>query len=243
MDRSGNLLTVADDLSAQFNLLYRDLKVYADVLSDRLNRLSTSHSVGPFDNTMVTRMRMHALGVLKRHSMLAGTGVIFAPERIAVPEQLIQWYVRSDDGDIEPYGFVYDRDSHEFYDFLNLPWYHTPRTTGRPALGGPLLDYLGFDEYIVTLAVPLNVGDEFAAVVGADILVESVQVALQKALSRHSSGQWPPVALVTEEDRIVCSNSARFLPGLRLNEHSDGLSRITLATSVPTFTLVAATQE
>ncbi|HEY4616203.1 MAG TPA: hypothetical protein VIG75_12140 [Citricoccus sp.] len=226
--------SLSASLAADFDDLYADLDRMATAIRSAVVPEGSSalpDTVGPFDDEQLVAMREHAVGLLSRRAMADGAGFIFNADRIAVHEQLIQWQVRSQDGGFEPYGFVYDADSTEYYDFMRLPWFETPRRTGTPTLAGPYLDYLGVDEYVLTATVPMISGELFIGVSGADIQVSD----LERIMLGRCRGLHIPVALVTAEDRIVCSTSAHYLPGDRLPETPEAGHRVVLPTRWPTL--------
>jgi hypothetical protein len=226
--------SLSESLAADFDDLYTDLERMAEAVRSALaptDPASTVHEVGPFSDEQLMVMHDHAVGLLSRRTMADGAGLIFNADRIAIAEQLIQWQVRSETGGFEPYGFVYDEDSTEYYDFMRLPWFETPRLTGTPTLAGPYLDYLGVDDYVLTATVPIVSGAVFIGVAGADIQVSD----LERIMLSRCRGLRVPVALVTAEDRIVCSNSAHYLPGDRLPQESEAGQRMVLPTRVPTL--------
>jgi len=228
--------TLAGSLAADFDDLYADLEGMADHVRSSLRRVGPDGapgSVGPLDDDQLASIRSRAIDLLSHRLLADGTGVIFDPDLIAIPEQLIQWQVRSQDGGFEPYGFVYDATSTEYYDFLRLPWFETPRRTGAPTLAGPYLDYLGVDDYVLTATVPILNDGTFIGVAGADLQVSD----LERIMISRCRGLRTAVALVAAEDRIVCSTSARYLPGDRLPREAESGHRMDLPTRVPTLSV------
>lgn len=226
--------SLSESLAADFDDLYTDLERMAEAVLSAVapaGPVSVAREVGPFSDEQLVVMHDHAVGLLSRRAMADGAGLIFNADRIAIAEQLIQWQVRSETGGFEPYGFVYDEDSTEYYDFMRLPWFETPRLTGTPTLAGPYLDYLGVDDYVLTATVPIVSGEVFIGVAGADLQVSD----LERIMLSRCRGLRVPVALVTSEDRIVCSNSAHYLPGDRLPQVVEAGHRMVLPTRVPTL--------
>lgn len=223
--------TLSESLAVDFDDLYTDLERMADAVRSAVAPTGATGGVGPFDDAQLATMKSHAVDLLSRRTLADGAGVIFDPDGIAIPEQLIQWQVRSQGGGFEPYGFVYDADSTEYYDFMRLPWFETPRRTGAPTLTGPYLDFLGVDDYVLTATVPIVSDGVFMGVAGADIQVS----ALERIMLSRCRGLRVPVALVAAQDRIVCANSARYLPGDRLPQDAGTGQRMVLPTHVPTL--------
>ena len=205
--------TAARRLAERFDRLYGSLRVmgvnYVALLEPRFG----AAQLGPFDHGDLVRMRDLSYMVLDSHPKAYGAGVVFDIDRIAASDQTIQWYVRGDDG-YEPYGFVYDGDSPEFYDYMQLPWFTEPKRTGEAVLTGPYLDFLGVDEYILTASVPLVIGHRFAGTAASDIEVRSIERIFLDLVR----GVPADIALTNLEGRIVCTNSSRFLPGEPVDE-------------------------
>lgn len=225
---------LSEFLAASFDNLYTDLEAMAEAVRPVVTPAvppGMPDAVGPFVDHQLTVMHDRSVALLSRQAMADGAGFIFNADRIAIAEQLIQWQVRSGTGGLEPYGFVYDADSTEYYDFMRLPWFETPRRSGAPALAGPYLDYLGVDNYVLTATVPMVSGEVFIGVAGADIQVSD----LERIMLSRCRGLKVPVALVNAEDRIVCSNSAHYLPGVRLPQSLEAGHRMVLPTRVPTL--------
>jgi hypothetical protein len=226
--------SLSQSLAADFDDLYADLALMVEAVRPTVAPAGpggATAGVGPFDDDQLATMQDLAVGLLSRRTIADGAGFIFDPDRIAIAEQLIQWQVRSQAGGFEPYGFVYDADSTEYYDFMRLPWFETPRRTGEPTMAGPYLDYLGVDDYVLTATVPIVSGGAFVGVAGVDIQVS----LLERVMLSRCRGLRVPVALVTSEDRIVCSNSAHYLPGDRLPHAPEAGHRMVLPTRVPTL--------
>lgn len=229
--------SLSDSLATDFDGLYTDLEQMAQDVRPAATPsgpVGATHGVGPFDDDQLAAMQSRAVRLLSRRALADGAGYIFNPDSIAIAEQLIQWQVRSQAGGYEPYGFVYDEDSTEYYDFMRLPWFDAARRTGRATLAGPYLDYLGVDDYVLTATVPIVLsGGVFVGLAGADIQVG----VLERIVLSRCRGLRIPVALVAAEDRIVCSNSAHYLPGDRLPAGGDTARRVALPTRVPTLSV------
>lgn len=228
-----SLARLARELAERLDALYATLRDVAAGHVELLEPRFGGGELGPFGGEELMRMRELCYGLLDARPDAAGAGVVFALDRIAARDQQIQWHVRGERG-YEPYGFVNDADSAEFYDFLQLPWYAVPRATGQDVLAGPYLDFLGVDEYILTCSVPVRIGDRFAGTAAADVEVRTIERRFLELVR----GIDADVALTSRDGRIVCANSPRLLPGDRAPEEP-GMRALELATSVPTMRLVA----
>lgn len=223
---------LAAELTRRFQRLYRTLESigghYVALLEPRFG----SGELGPFTPEDLAQMRDLARAVLDCHPDVGGAGVVFDVDRIAANDQQLQWLVRGDHG-YEPYGFVNDQGSPEFYDFMQLPWFAIPKSEKRAAFAGPILDFLGVDEFIITCSTPVIIGNRFAAAATVDLEVRAVERTFHR-LARQLSDD---VALTNSEGRIICASSPHFLPGDRVTD--DPAQRIVpLSTQVRTMDLV-----
>lgn len=98
--------------------------------------------------------------------------------------------------------------SKEQIDYSSLEWYRVPMLTAKPHVAGPYVDYLCSDEYTITVAVPVHIGDEFVGVAGLDLLVDSVEVELTPALAALGI-----VTIVNGVGRVVISTDPRRATG------------------------------
>lgn len=224
---------LAEHLAVRFDTLYGSLRVMAVNYAALLEPRFGAAELGPFDHGDIVRMRDLSYMVLDSHPKAFGAGVVFDLDRIAASDQTIQWHVRGDDG-YEPYGFVFDGESSEFYDYIGLPWFDVPKRTGAAFLAGPYLDFLGVDEYILTATVPLVIGHRFAGTAASDIEVR----ALERIFLEKARGIDAHIALTNLEGRIVCTNSSRFLPGEAVDESAADVA-FDLPSRTPTLRVVA----
>lgn len=216
-------------IAERYNRLLGSLRVigisYVALLEPRFG----AAELGPFDHGDLVRMRDLSYMVLDSHPEVQGAGIVFDVDRVAASDQTIQWHVRADGG-YEPYGFVYDARSSEFYDFIQLPWFSVPQTEKRATLAGPYLDFLGVDEYIITLATPVIIGHRFAGTAAADLEVRAVERRFLELVRDIDAD----LALTNLEGRIICANSSRFLPGETVDE-ADVTRVVEVPTEVPMF--------
>lgn len=94
-------------------------------------------------------------------------------------------------------------------DFRTLEWHQVPESTHRTHITGPYVDHLCTCDYILTLTMPVRVGEEMVGVVGADIYIKR----LERELLPLFLGLDDPVALVNEVGRVVVSTEPTLLVG------------------------------
>ena len=222
---------LARTIAVRYDRLLASLRVLGVNCTAMLEPLFGRGVIGPLDHGDLVRMRDLSYMVLDAHPEVYGSGVVFDVDRLAAVDQTIQWYVRGPNG-YEPYGFVYDERSSEFYDYMRLPWYSVPKTENRPMLAGPYLDFLGVDEYIITVASPVLIGGRFGGTAAADLEVRHVERRFLELVR----GIDAEVAMTNLEGRIICSNSSRALPGDRADER-EASRIIDVPTEVPMMRL------
>ncbi|WP_158583059.1 PDC sensor domain-containing protein [Nesterenkonia natronophila] len=224
----------AHALAEDLDRLFDDLEGAAALVRRRLgSENANSRRWGPFQPDQLRMMEAEADSLLERHPLVYGAGIIFDPDRIVSPEQLIPWRVRGESGAPEAYGFDFDEHSRDYYDFLQLPWFAEPKATGEPKFTTPYVDFLGVDEYILTAAVPFADDYGFVGVAGSDIEVSTLERVMMRA-AKNVSGRF---VLLGAEGRIVCSTTARFLPGELLEQDTVSGHQLMLPTRVPTLSL------
>lgn len=94
-------------------------------------------------------------------------------------------------------------------DFRELEWYQVPETTARTHVTGPYVDHLCTFDYVITLTMPVRVGEDMVGVVGADVYVKS----LEQLLLPHFLALESPVALVNEAGRVAVSTEPSLPAG------------------------------
>ena len=103
----------------------------------------------------------------------------------------------------------------ELYDYFDTDWFLNAERDLAPTVYGPYVDYAGADFLVLTVVVPVVVGDRFVGVTGADMdpgLIEGAVVSIMRAL--------PGDAVIVAADRsVMASSSPRWMPGERLAEH------------------------
>lgn len=83
-------------------------------------------------------------------------------------------------------------------DLVRLEWYRVPEATGVRHVAGPFVDYLCSNEITLTSAIPVFLNGTFAGVVCADVLVSSLEGALQAELAGGAT-------LINASGRVVLS--------------------------------------
>jgi hypothetical protein len=145
---------------------------------------------------------------------MIGYGFAAAPDVIRGRDRYLLWFQRRAAGIRRLNLNLADGDP-ELYDYFDTDWFGHAERDRRPAMYGPYVDYAGADFLVLTVAVPVLVGDRFVGVTGSDMdpgVVEGALVAMMRAL--------PGEAVVVASDRsVIAAGSARWMPGERLAAH------------------------
>lgn len=173
----------------------------------------------PLHRADLTRVQPALSQVIDRHhGFVQGVGLALDDGHLTDAPRWMEWW-RSEDG--EPAVFVrhnLDPEHNHFYDYVGKEWFALPRSTRRPTVTGPFVDFAGTNEHTITLAVPVVHDDGFVDVLGADVAVEGVERLLMESLRSRS----PDTVLLNEHERVVASTSARWWSGTLLRTDEPG---------------------
>ncbi|GGJ22508.1 cache domain-containing protein [Paenarthrobacter histidinolovorans] len=212
----------ANNIGQWFKSFYRDLDSASNEISESLMRCMDDRP--KIDNSDLLDLPEIARTFLEGHHAAVGAGAIFAIASVSKAQGVLEWWLRDDAGRISKREFDLIPDTDAFYDYEQQPWFTIAARTGHLALVGPYVDYLGMGEYILTLTVPLYIDDNFVGVTGSDIRVRDLEGVFLPAM-RAVPGD---AALLNSQDRVIVSNSGRFLVGNRVKETPPGARKVAL---------------
>lgn len=149
---------------------------------------------------------------LTKNSYAAGAGTFFAVETIEEGVPALDWWARKEHGTIGRLDLDMTPGSSRYYDYEKLPFFSTAASTGEQSVWGPYVDFLGFEEYILTFAAPLSVHGRFAGVAACDIRIRDLEPLIMPTL-RAIPGD---AALVNASNRVILGNSGLYLVGERI---------------------------
>ena len=177
--------------------------IFADL--ERLRaRLDELFSTGPVDAAAaLAAVEPGALMILDRGTAL-GAGYVAARDALLDRQLYLAWW-QGDDRQL-----VGESDapaSGDPFDYTRREWFRIPAETGLRHLTGPYVDYVCTDEYVVTCTVPVVTDGRMVGVVGADVLVETLEDLLLPSL--QASG----ATLVGVHGRTMVSADHRLAPG------------------------------
>lgn len=160
---------------------------------------------------------------LAKNSFAAGAGTFLAAESVEAGGRAFEWWFRCRNSDaMERLDADRTPGSHRYYDYEKLPFFSTAASTGEQTLWGPYVDYLGFEEYVLTIAAPISVHGSFIGVAGCDIRIKDLEPLLMpnlRAVSRDA-------ALINASNRVILGNSGTYLVGERIKPGAPGQHRI-----------------
>ncbi|WGL53743.1 hypothetical protein P5P86_07905 [Nocardioides sp. BP30] len=96
-----------------------------------------------------------------------------------------------------------------FYDYTTTRWFREPEADGRRHVIGPFVDYLCTEDLTLTFSQPVVVGGRFVGVAACDIRAVTAERELLPVL-RRLPGTY---VVVNDGDRVLCSNSGRYVCG------------------------------
>ncbi len=121
----------------------------------------------------------------------------------------ISWWNITETGPSESHDHVMDPEREDFYEYANLDWMTHPRERHEVWASGPYVDYGGVDDYTLTVAAPILVGDRFLGTAVVDLLVAN----LEKRLAPWLASTEETFLLLNVEERVVVSNSLEHQVG------------------------------
>lgn len=161
---------------------------------------------------------------LAKNAFAVGAGTFFAGESIEEGGRAFEWWFRNNSGAMERLDADRTPGSNRYYDYEKLPFFSTAAATGEQTLWGPYIDYLGFEEYILTFAAPFSVHGNFTGVAGCDIRIKDLEPLLMpnlRAIPRDA-------AVINASNRVILGNSGMYLVGERIKSEAQNQHRVAL---------------
>lgn len=161
---------------------------------------------------------------LTKNTFAAGAGAFFAAESVEEGDRPWGWWSRKVSGAIGRLDFDRTPGSNRYYDYEKLPFFSTAASTGEPTLWGPYIDFLGFEEYILTFAAPFSVHGNFTGVAACDIRIKDLEPLIMPNLRAIPSD----AALINASNRVILGNSGTYLVGERIKTGSPNQHRMAM---------------
>ena len=147
--------------------------------------------------------------LLAPDSCIQGTGVVLEPGILEDSGMYLEWLRVVAPNRTAPLTLNFNQRSESFYNYQNMPWFSQPKATNQNVVIGPYVDLYGADMYILTFATPIQVKGRFIGIAGADIALNRFERLLLADLMKLEH----EALLVSEEGRIIASNTANFIVG------------------------------
>lgn len=192
-----SLSSAVEQVSALFETLFADV--------DRMRvRMEDLFAAGPVDaSAALEAVEPDARALLGRGTAL-GAGYVAGRDALADRQLYLAWW-QGDDQQL--LGESEAPASGDPFDYTRREWFRVPHETGSRHVTGPYVDYVCTDEYVVTCTMPVRVGERMVGVVGADVLVETLESLLLPVLSAAGA------TLVSHHGRAIVSADHRRAPG------------------------------
>ncbi|HSF97413.1 MAG TPA: cache domain-containing protein [Ornithinibacter sp.] len=148
----------------------------------------------------------------QREIPLAGAGFVAETEVLHDAPYWLEWWTADPEvGASSCRRLAADTDptSVGFRDYTELPWFVTPRETGRTHVTGPYVDYVCTDQHTLTVTRPVSVDGVFLGVAGVDVLAATVERLLGATLDTASG----VLVVVNRVGRVVASSDPEHVVG------------------------------
>jgi hypothetical protein len=207
-------------------LWFRGVSAEIDHLSSSVASLLEQRLAG---KSKVNKAALVGLEDLAREFLMSnsgavGAGMFLARDSIAAGTRPREWWTRTPSSALQRLDFDLTPGSRRFYDYEKLPVFSVAASTGEQTLWGPYVDYLGLDDYILTVSAPFCVQGRFMGVVGCDIRLRDLEPRIMPTL-RLIQGH---AALINASNRVILGNSGMYLVGERIKSESSHQHRLAL---------------
>jgi hypothetical protein len=195
--RTDPLVLAADEVTSLFADLLTDIEAMREVV-ERL----FAHA--PVDAVEVQdAVEPHARALLDRGTAL-GAGFVAARDALGDRSLYLAWWQGEDQ---QLLGESEAPATGAPFDYTRREWFRVPEQTRRRHVTGPYVDYVCTDEYVVTTTVPVVAAGRLVGVVGADVLVETLEDRLLATMAAADA------TLVGDHGRSMVSADHRLAPG------------------------------
>lgn len=221
-------MTVTDQFAVELALgeiLAPFDRIYAALEESARAVLSLESAAGAGDRQLLRRSDVASLRdlfhrhLLEHAPLVAGTGVVFAPNVLQDSDRWLEWYWRAEPGaDLTFLAVGLDPAREDHYDYERATWFQTPQRTRARSIVGPHVDHGATRQHLMTPGLPIFTEDErFVGVAAADLRVSEIEPIVLNALRRLGS----EAALVNANGRVIASNTSQWRSGSLAWRRSD----------------------
>jgi hypothetical protein len=222
MKPTAEVVQAASALASWLRGVCTEVNKLAGDVSTHLERNLAGRS--GIDSAALVGLDAYPREFLTKNSYAAGAGTFFAVETLGQGVPALDWWARKEYGTIGRLDLDMTPGSNRYYEYEKLPFFSTAASTGEQSLWGPYVDFLGFEEYILTFAAPLFLHGRFTGVAACDIRIRDLEPLIMPTL-RAIPGD---AALVNASNRVILGNSGLYLVGERIKAGSPGQHRAAL---------------
>jgi len=169
-------------------------------LAHQLDREPTASAVSGLREAVETSLRTPGARVV-------GAGFVAAAGLFVDRPWWLEWLVR-EGALVERLEVPMGPEQPGFYDYTTTPWFREPERDGQRHVTGPFVDYLCTEDLTVTFSQPVTVDGRFVGVAACDVRAVTVERELLPVLRRLEQ-----TYIVANDDRVLCSNSGRYVCG------------------------------
>jgi hypothetical protein len=199
------------DVLNDLELLFTDLDGLAEKMIDLARRAGTTG--GALAREDMATLRPVIFNILStRKGLVAGSGVIVAPDLLHDAPRWLEWWWTTPAGTPEALRINLDPTAPDFFDYTTADWYATPARTLARRVSGPYVDYVCTNTYTITLATPVCHDGQLLGISAADVLISSLEQRVLPVLTAMPH----PVVLANGDRRVIASNSPNWAPGMSI---------------------------
>lgn len=197
--------TLKQAASSAFEKVFHELRLISNQFSDDV--LDSWGKKGKLADADIKQMRPSLIRALMRLEGSAfSLGIILDENIIPGTSYSLTWLELAEDGSIQDDLNVRYPWRGSFYEYSKADWMNLPRLSREAVVVGP---YVDFDKYLLTLAVPIVVSNQFIGVAAADVRLDDFERSVAYPLSKCEQ----PCLLVNSEGRVVVSNTTPYPVG------------------------------
>ncbi len=222
MNSPTEVVRAADSLTSWISGVATETKKLSTEVASLLDRnLAGKSKVG---QSALIGLDELAREFLMQNAFAAGAGTFFAAESFEENGHALEWWYRTESDTLARLDSDLTPGSDRYYDYEKLPFFSTAASTGEQTVWGPYIDYLGFEEYILTFTAPFSVHGHFTGVAGCDIRLTDLEPLIMPTLLLIPGD----AALVNASNRVILGNSGMYLVGERIKSGTPDQHRMAL---------------
>jgi len=142
---------------------------------------------------------------------VGGAGFVAALDTVDREHRYWNWWMRSAEG-VSRLHPPRNASASAEYAYESMQWFRDGQA-GMPSVFGPFVDFAGVNQLVILCAQPVMERGVFLGVVGADLVIDRVEIHLVRILRKLED----VAVLVGSSGRVVASSLATFAPGERFD--------------------------